>query len=487
MEFPHSTIGLPNSLNFSLPPSLPDSAKTSTVHLAPDGLTSVSASATASAFSANNTGAFGLFNSQVISFTIPSGQGLGTFIDPMSTCLSFTLTYTVSAAGTGITGGSMNLIGSAASFFDQLILYSNNVPIETIGNYGLLQNYLLANMISAAERAGGLSVSMGCDTNSMTGTELGIAANSYRYNFCIPLCSIIGFNADKLFPVGAVNNLQLQMVTAQNTPIVSFCTAVTTSPTFSAAGFTLSEFQLNLKYLDVGDVATQLLSQSLNNGKWFMRATTYTNSSVTIPNGSNGNSQLLLQIRNSSVKSILQYFCTAQSALCPNFFYDAINPSLNSRQVQIGSQYIPNKPINDLQRPAEGYAYLIQALTSGGGLAKTAGSGIYRDSYNVCIPAPPAGSDSSIVTPANGVRPVASGGDSANLTISKFPNSAYYGYDLEKVSGILLCGVNTRSTPPFLNVNFAQATTSTVICQAWGMSDVILSFDIPSRSVQAFI
>jgi hypothetical protein len=487
MEFPQSAIGLPNSLNYQLPPSLPDSAKTSTVHLAPDGLTSVSGPAPAAAFAANNTGAFGLFNSQVISFTIPSGQGLGTFIDPMSTCLSFTLTYTVSAAGTGITGGSMNLIGSAASFFDQLIIYSNNVPIETIGNYGLLQNYLLANMVSNSERIGGLSVSMGCDTNSMNGIELGFTAASYRYNFCIPLCSIIGFNADKLFPVGVINNLQLQMVTAQNTPMVSYCTAVTTSPTFST--LTLSEFQLNLKYLDVGDIATQLLSQSLNNGKWFMRATTYTNSSVTIPNGSNGNSQLLLQIRNSSVKSLLQYFCTAQSASCPNFFFDAINPSLNSRQVQIGSQYIPNKPINDLQRPAEGYAYLIQALTSGGGLAKTAGSGVYRNSYNVSIPSVPTGSDSAVVAPAgNGTRPAYPGDDNtAFAIISKYPNSAYYGYDLEKVSGILLCGVNTRSTPPFLNINFAQATTSTVICQAWGMSDVILAFDIPSRSVQAFI
>lgn len=485
MEFPNSTIGLPNSLNFSLPPSLPDSAKTSTVHLAPDGLTSVSASAPATAFVANNTGAFGLFNSQVISFTIPSGQGLGTFIDPMSTCLSFTLTYSVSTASSA-TSGSMNLIGSGASFFDQLILYSNNVPIETIGNYGLLQNYLLANMVSTSERTGGLSVSMGCDTNSMNGIELGTAIASYRYNFCIPLCSIIGFNADKLFPVGAINNLQLQMVTAQNCPIVSYCTAVATQPVFST-GFTLSEFQLNLKYLDVGDAATQLLAQSLNNGKWFMRATTYTNSSVTIPSGSNGNSQLLLQIRNSSVKSILQYFCTAQSTQCPNFFYDAVNPSLNSRQVQIGSQYIPNKPINDCQRSAEGYAYLIQALTSGGGLAKSAGSGVVRDSYNVCIPSVPANSESTLVTPANLIRPVMPGSDNAGTLITKWPNSAYYGYDLEKVSGILLCGINTRSTPPFLNVNFAQATTSTVICQAWGMSDVILAFDIPSRSVQAFI
>ena len=486
MDFPTSNIGLPNGLNFQLPPKLSDSAKTSTVHLSPDGLTSVSsANLTGTAFVANASGAFGLFNSQVISFTIPSGMGIGTFLDPMATCLSFTATYTVTTPSAN-TGGSMNLIGSAASFFDQLILYSNNVPLEQIGNYGLLQNYLIANYLSYSERNGGLSVSMGCDTNSMAGIELPTAvAGTYRFNFNIPLCSIIGYNTDKLFPIGSINNLQLQMVTAANMPIVSYCTATTTQPVFST-GITLSEFQLNLKYLDVGDIATSLLSQTLNQGKWFIRSTTYTNSSVTIPSGSSGNSQLLLQIRNSSVKSILQYFCTAQSAACPNFFFDAVNPSLNSRQVQIGSQYIPNKPINDCARPAEGYAYLIQALTQGGGFAKSAGSCVDRNTYNVVIPSVPAGSDSYLNAPAAGLRTYATN-DAATTNISKWPNAAFYGYDLEKCSGILLSGINTRSTPPFLNINFAQSAGTTVICQAWGMSDVILAFDIPSRSVQAFI
>jgi hypothetical protein len=64
---------------------------------------------------------------------------------------------------------------------------------------------------------------------------------------------------------------------------------------------------------------------------------------------------------------------------------------------------------------------------------------------------------------------------------------AYYGYDLEKSSGILFQGVNTRASPPFLNLNLAQATTSTVICQAWGMSDVVLVIDTVAKQVTAFI
>ncbi len=66
---------------------------------------------------------------------------------------------------------------------------------------------------------------MGTDTNSNTGMELawsGALNTVYRYNFTIPLVSVIGANFDKLFPVGSINNLQLQMTTANLLPISSF-------------------------------------------------------------------------------------------------------------------------------------------------------------------------------------------------------------------------------------------------------------------------
>jgi len=66
------------------------------------------------------------------------------FLDPFSTTLSFTLSYTI-GTGASVTGGVFSLQGSAASFFDTLVLYSNNTPIETINGYGVLQHFLLQN------------------------------------------------------------------------------------------------------------------------------------------------------------------------------------------------------------------------------------------------------------------------------------------------------------------------------------------------------
>ena len=491
MNFPTSSIGLPQSLKYDLPPSLPDSARAYSVNVSPDGITQVVGPATTTFFTANSGTNLGAFNSQIVSFTIPSGMSQSVFLDPFSTTLSFTLTYTVSGIGTGITNPIFNLQSSAASFFDTLVLYSNNTPIETINGYGVLQHLLLQNSVNFSERYGGLSVCMGTDTNTQTGIDLAIGTTgAYRYNFTIPLLSVIGANYDKLFPVGSINNLQLQMTTANILPISSNCTAVTTQPTLTAGlGFTLSEFTLNMKYIDIGDMASQILSQTLQDGKWFLKATTYTNSAVTIPTQSSGNQQLLLQIRNTSVKSILHMFSMPIGAVCPNGQYDSICPNLTSRQCQVGGQYFPNKPINDVSRPSEGYQYLIQSLSQGGGITKSYGSTVYR--YNYCVlAAATTGQDSTFVIPGSvtgGVRPSPVGSNETQTNIVQLPNSFFCGYDLEKSAGILFQGVNTRASPPFLNLFIATAIPSSVNVNAWGMSDVILQVDTIAKQITAFI
>lgn len=484
MNFPSSSIGLPQSLKYDLPPSFSDSARAYSVNVAPDGITQVVGPALPNpSFTANSGTALGAFNSQIVSFTIPSGMSQSVFLDPYSTTLSFTLSYTVGTAA-NVANPLFNLQSSAASFFDTLVLYSNNTPIETINAYGVLQHFLLQNSVNFAERYGGLSVCMGTDTNTQTGMDFAISTTgSYRYNFTIPLLSIIGANYDKLFPVGSINNLQLQMTTANTLPISTFCTAATTQPVI-AGGFTLSEFTLNMKYIDIGDMASQILSQTLQDGKWFLKATTYTNSAVTIPNGSSGNQQLLLQIRNTSVKSILHTFAIPTGAVCTNGQYDSICPSLTSRQCQIGGQFFPNKPINDMARPSEGYQYLIQSLAQGGGITKSYGTTVYR--YNYCVTlATVSGQDSTFCVPAAGARILTAFDTTTSVT--SYPNSFFCGYDLEKSAGILFQGVNTRASPPFLNLFIAAAPTVTVNINAWGMSDVILQVDTIAKQITAFI
>lgn len=495
--FPTSSIGLPKSLNYDLPPSASDSCRSYSVNLSPDGITSV-VCPTFIPFPAANTLLQPPFNSQVVSFTIPSGNSNSVFLDPQHTTLSFSLTYTVGTAAVAV-GTVAKLLSSAASFFDQLVLYSNNTPLEQVNQYGLLQNFLLQNTVNIAERYGGVSIAMGCDSNSASGIELGIAATSYKYNFSIPLLSMIGINSEKLFPVGMLNNLQLQMTTSTLLPCI-FYNAGFTSAAAITVPFTLSEFSLNMKYVDIGDVASSMLLSTLQNNRILYKTSTYTNSQVTIPSGSSGSQQLLLQIRNTSVKSVFHQFgmsnaVAANALIAPNGYYDAIGIGCNSRQLQIGGSFFPNKPINDISRASEGYIFLIQAL--GGSIPKALGTVINKEMYCTlgAIGAQPTGSniETFIQLPVNVagttplVRPTPSGANASNAEIINYPSGHFLGYDLERLGGVMFSGFNTRSTPPFLNLNLGYALTATVTCNAWGYSDVILTFDLGSKSVQAFI
>ena len=491
-SFPSSAVGLPQSLAYKLPPSLPDSARAYNVSVSPNGITQVIGQPIPVLYTLNAPLPPTAFNSQQINFEIPCGQGAGVFLDPRETMLSFRLTWTPTTTGATSGGSDCCLIGSGASFFDSLQLYSNNVPIETIGNYNLLHNMLLNSTVNSAERAGGCAVGVGCDNNSNSGINLAPGAGTYYYNFCLPLISVIGLNClDKLIPVGSIQNLVLQMQTANMLPVTTYCNGVSTAGAVAAP--ILDSFSLNMKYVDIGEGASALMQQTLQDGKWFSKASTYTNSSITIPNGSNGTSSLVYQIRNSSLKSLFITNGITPSAICVNGYYDAVNIGLTSLQCSIGGSKFPNRPFNPSARPAECFSGGLMAAWGASSL-KSYGGTMTRGSYGASL-ARPANSDDMMVVPAAGMRAFSFSEPSAPASydtnqqnrVAQNPHMHYIGFDLERCQGALFSGVNTRSSPPYVDVTFGVATSSTVQSQAWGMSDCVLVVDTNTKSIQSFI
>lgn len=484
--FPTSPVALPKEIRYDLPGSLADDARAYTVHQQPSGQTQVQgASISSTTMSANTAGLQNqAFNSQQISFDIPSGMGPSVFLDTASTTLSFRLTWTVSTASSA-TNGSVQLIGSGASFIDSLILTSNNTPIETINNYGQLFNVALNSLVNYAERYGGITA-MGCDTNSMNGIELANASTgTFYYTFTIPLMSIIGQSTtEKYLPVGLINNLQLLLQTSASLPVTSFCTAVATAPVFGAP--VLDQFVLNLKYVDAGASAGSAIMQSLKNGKLYLKSQTYTSSNVTIPNGSSGQVQSLLQIRNSSVKSLIFYHATDKSATAINSYYDAFNPASTRCQVIIAGNRFPQREMNPSVRPSEALMYYMQAWGAHGDNAGYGGV-VSRNGYGSTLPSLPSGADAMLVVPSAGVRTPGNGTDASAEYLVKYPNMHYLGVDLERTPGVLFSGISTRANAPYIDENFAVATSATSSILAWGISDVVLEIDAMSKQVIAYI
>jgi hypothetical protein len=483
-EFP-TQIGLPSSLSYDLPPSVADETRTYEVSISPDATQSVACGGIGAVFVLNSTCALTAFNQQQITFSIPSGHSNSVFIDPASTVLQGRLTYVVSTAA-NVTAPRCHIIGSMASFFESLTLYSNNTPIEQTSNYGPLYNQLMNATVNLAERSGGISVAAGADTNSYTGLDITtFTAGTYYINFAIPLLSVIGLNTrDKLFPVGSCGALMLAMQTSANLPISSYCSAITTAGVIN--NITLDQMSLNLKYVDIGESASAALRSSLARDSYFIKSTSYVNSNYTVPTGTSGSASCLLQIRNTSVKSIFGQFSQATAADTPNGIYDAVNPGLTSLQLSIAGWKRPQRPLNPSQRPAENFCEYMSA--HGAASLKSYGGVITRPSWNACTTRPSGADDAQVVAGVTtaGFRDSNFGKADSALNLCDQPAMAYIGFDTDRIHGGLFAGTNTRMSPPFVDCYFGNATTTTLQLSAWALIDVIIEVNVPSKTVTVY-
>ena len=164
---------------------------------------------------------------------------------------------------------------------------------------------------------------------------------------------------------------------------------------------------------------------------------------------------------------------------------DNFNPALTSVQVNIAGNRIPNRPLDPSRKPQEAFSSLIQAF--GGASYKNYGGCLFRGSYGATLPALPSNPDNSLVILASGLRAY-SASNSTNNTIAISPNSHYLGFNLEKVynSGTIFSGVNTRSSPPYLDCFFAVANTTTLTSYCYALIDVILVVDCNEKTITAF-
>ena len=63
----------------------------------------------------------------------------------------------------------------------------------------------------------------------------------------------------------------------------------------------------------------------------------------------------------------------------------------------------------------------------------------------------------------------------------------FEGLNLERISGSLFSGVNTRMAPPFLEMNISAATDLAVTCYAFALSDCILKIDPATKTLEVLL
>lgn len=531
--FPSSTIGLPSSVNYSLPPSLSENAKSYFVSVSPDNLQEVVGSTgTGPLFVANATIAQTPFNMTNLYFSIPgAGSSSSLFIDPAETTLSFQLQITVGGVANTPAANAVakvQMIGSAASWFDSLAVISNNLPIEQLNNYSVLHHILMNNTVNSAERQGACAIQMGVEDSQISqttagaftvyppglnGCELpdGTVLGTFTYNFCIPLISILGIEGaktGKLFPIGMLANLQLMLTTAQWCPFTSWFSAIPNPVAATYTNIRLTNFRLGLKYIDIGDIAASMLMSSFPDGKLYLKTATYQNANCTIPAGSIGQQILYSQLRASSVKSLFFHYANqGASSSCPNFMFDSVNPNIVNFNASINGIMFPQYNILPVQWPAMAFSHVSAAFGSAGNLKSTGGS-YSRSAYGICAVAATAnGTAPNLPSPdamivgarQDALRQVVGTGTTflSTIPIALQPNSFLLALDLEKSASTLFQGVNSRASgvnqnitifsPPQLSTANAAVANVTFTAYSYAYVDCVLVIDLASKSIMAFV
>jgi len=485
-----SSVGLPQEMMLGhLDYSIPPDAKSFSVKVQPSNLSTYTTT-----FTPTNSATtyFGdqAAPAQNIIFDIPCGGSPSMFLDNRFTTLNFQLTVTYSSIGSQGSGTLYDayLRGGGYSFFDRMYITSQNGQIiEDIGEFGLINDTLVALQMNNAVRHG-VANQYGFDVNyaqvgsqghkiNIISSSITAAANmTETHTYSIPLASgVLGVLADKFLNVGRTSKLQVVLQTSPVIPITGGINAAwTTAPTIQVQ---LSNFSLQTEMIDIGINALQMLDQTLVDGKSYIHGTTYRTSSASLP-AVQGFTSLLAGIRASSVKSLFCRFAQSGTANTTNGLhgkYNSFNPILNSINFSVGGIKYPQTPINPLLAPSQAFRETQMAIgsfnnaqfqscivpslycrLSAGGTAQGNTNGATQE-YNWNTAADALGAQSQFIFGEN-VEVCARRG--------------------------LLSGLNATSAPIFVEMNLAAAPTNTHTLYVQAMIDQVLIHDVRSGDIQ---
>ena len=481
-----SAVSLPSEMNLgAMDISLPPSAKSYSVRIQPSNVSSVTSSAytmTASHSPLNNLS----FPSQTIFFDLPCASSPSTFLDTRFTTLQYRVTISVVSAGSASVITTGYLRSGAYAFFDRAYLTAaNGNIIEDVSEHGLTYDLLTSLQLNPALRdslalqygflESGSDTQQGILFGMLNGNTLASNQTETR-SFAYPvLSSLIGCTAQKMFNIGRTPKLQYALQTCTELPLSITTGTATTAGTIQVQ---LSDFSLQMEYVDIGADAMAMLDSTLVGGKAFYQGITYKTSAVVLPAVA-GNQSLLVGARGSSIKSLFARFYDLGTNNATNSFngkYDSKNPNISLANFSIGGIRYPNNPVNPLLNPAQAMRNLQMAIGS-----------FNNSQFQSCI-VPSAYCKLSAGGTAQALTLTSQAHDWNLGTSAAALANFFYGENLEVVArrGVM-SGTNCNSAPVFLELNIASAPTNAHNVYVIAQQDCIYVHDVSSGAVDVRI
>jgi hypothetical protein len=227
--------------------------------------------------------------------------------------------------------------------------------------------------------------------------------------------------------------------------------SVTVVPT----DFILSDFTLNYNVLDFGpeiDNAVRSMGEKIT-----IKSQSYSNTSNTLPLGSNGEQEIIYSTKLASIKSLFLHASVSGTA---NGIFDAYEiTSGGDIQFNIGGKLFPqSRPLSSAL--ANKSMLLLE-------LRKACGS-LYNKSNSMSINTQELltiGTASTIFNPAK----------------------SYYGDNTEVIQGsnsVLLSGTSTNNSPITCRMNILTATTATVNASLIAVFDCLIEIEPATKGVR---
>jgi len=453
-----SPEGVPSEMeNAVLPYSLPAESKSTQVRVQPSNISSVvsnTVTLTASQDAVNID-----FPIQNLIFDLPI-QSPSSFIDTRQTTLNFRATYEIVSGGTSALAGVQGYLRShAGSWFDRMYCVSQNGSIiEDINNFGVTQDTII-NLQMANSTRDGVGVAYGFDSGTTIGSQghalpvfssgatLATGQKS-THSYSIPLVSgVVGVCNSKFLNIGRTSKLQVVLQTAGIAPLTIATGSATAPATFK---ITLSDFTLQMDYVDIGSRALSMLDSSLQDGNQYLHGITYRSSTSTLPSTA-GSVSLLAGLRGSSIKSLFARFQDSPltTAGSVNGVYDSKMPMCSQIGFNIGGARYPPIPVPALLQPSLCFRELQSAVGS-----------FNSNEYVSAIPT----SSYCKLSAGGSAQGLASNTQDYNWNLGSTSNGQslfLFGTNTETCArrGVL-SGLNCNSAPIFLEMTIATAPTN---------------------------
>jgi hypothetical protein len=435
------SVMLPKEINYDLPVSLPSNVSSMDVSVVP---------VNGSSFSCANAGA-------IVQFDLPA-RGYSDF-------KTLSIRYKATCVSTGITKIRGTPLYAPLQRLEVLFAGQG----QNINAYNQTMNMLVNTRLNVAEKIASVTNygwKLEGDTTVMT--LQGCDGRSNKINEVFPLSGplpCILSECDRYLPTGFMPPIRVQLTLdgisnifgpAEGVQAVNFeqgipASSVTVVPT----DFILSDFTLNYNVLDFGpeiDNAVRSMGEKIT-----IKSQSYSNTSNTLPLGSNGQIELIYSTKLASIKSLFLHASVSGTA---NGIFDAYEiTSGGDIQFNIGGKLFPqSRPLSSAL--ANKSMLLLE-------LRKACGS-LYNKSNSMSINTQELltiGTASTIVNPAK----------------------SYYGVNTEVIQGsnsVLLSGTSTNNSPITCRLNILTATTATVNASLIAVFDCLIEIEPATKGVR---